>query len=707
MNTPNFDKIKTILDYKFDERRLKESLFISFSIFESVLSEDVGSISNTMLKLFYKDYDTHLKLLEQLNSLDIMMGYNDICFRIIVNPIISNIVENRNKDMLFAFEKELRKKYSGSVVDYSILEEQDNDIKEHKIKQKIFSTNLGDDETTLLCEFYTRIFCDWKWANVDIPPAFEDCYYKAPHFCDTFDAVTLLKHLSNEEMKSLPEFLESEFVIKLTRKRRKGLIKWLNEQAGEDVYTENNLSKRIIQDGFYKTMEDTPLTSYMLPEYCMMQYKNTHLKQYQSILAVQKVYNIYPAHPIIDAALSEEKIMNRALSIACLTIPVIDMRTYLSGFGEMNTPKEGIDKAKELRKLNPYVISKIVNYEEFFTGFLHIFYELLLQEEICLLAKNYIILRINELKDETLERKKNKNSQYKEIIDGLNAELQRINEENAILKQKALFNNYSATTSKTDKKLHEKIRILENDKKKLEAEIKQQESNNEELYRLREYYYTKEQAEENKGHITDYEVEQFMNATYSNCFVFIGGRYETLGILKSVFPNAKFLETETANVEFDWSSVEKCFFFYKNMNHPLFYKTINVVREKNVPFEYIGNKNIKLVYSMLKEHLQKNLKGDDCMRVTQHAEQRLRERCGFNRKTSERMAKRAFDNGIPHCKTKGQLNKWITSLYMKNKNANNIRLYGDMVYIFCDGTLVTVMHIPYSLRKNKEQMIRN
>ncbi len=94
------------------------------------------------------------------------------------------------------------------------------------------------------------------------------------------------------------------------------------------------------------------------------------------------------------------------------------------------------------------------------------------------------------------------------------------------------------------------------------------------------------------------------------------------------------------------------------------------------------------------------------MDVSKHAEDRLRERCGFNRKTYERMAQKAYDDGITHAQTKGRLNKWVTSLYFRNKNANNIRLYGDKAYIFCDEVLVTVIQIPVNLMKNLKAMTK-
>ncbi len=94
------------------------------------------------------------------------------------------------------------------------------------------------------------------------------------------------------------------------------------------------------------------------------------------------------------------------------------------------------------------------------------------------------------------------------------------------------------------------------------------------------------------------------------------------------------------------------------------------------------------------------------MDVSKHAEDRLKERCGFNRKTFERMAQKAYEDGITHAQTKGRLNKWITSLYFRNRNANNIRLYGDKAYIFCDEVLVTVIQIPVDLMKNLKAMTK-
>lgn len=94
------------------------------------------------------------------------------------------------------------------------------------------------------------------------------------------------------------------------------------------------------------------------------------------------------------------------------------------------------------------------------------------------------------------------------------------------------------------------------------------------------------------------------------------------------------------------------------------------------------------------------------MKVSKHAQQRIKERCGLHKKSYERMAKKAWEEGVTHAETKGNLNKWVTKLFFVNTNANNIRLYGDKAYIFCGETLVTVMQIPSNLMKDFKKMVK-
>jgi hypothetical protein len=81
--------------------------------------------------------------------------------------------------------------------------------------------------------------------------------------------------------------------------------------------------------------------------------------------------------------------------------------------------------------------------------------------------------------------------------------------------------------------------------------------------------------------------------------------------------------------------------------------------------------------------------------ITAHAHRRIRKRCG---KSMDRLAKIAFEKGLTHTETAGPLRSYIDSLYLYNGTANNIRLYGDKIYIFCNEILVTVYDTPLRFR---------
>ena len=87
------------------------------------------------------------------------------------------------------------------------------------------------------------------------------------------------------------------------------------------------------------------------------------------------------------------------------------------------------------------------------------------------------------------------------------------------------------------------------------------------------------------------------------------------------------------------------------------------------------------------------------MNVTRHATKRTKDRVGLSKKIAGKNAEKAFNYGLKHSETKGNLNKYITKLYFsKNNNANNIRVYHEYVYIFNDETLITILELPNNLK---------
>ena len=95
------------------------------------------------------------------------------------------------------------------------------------------------------------------------------------------------------------------------------------------------------------------------------------------------------------------------------------------------------------------------------------------------------------------------------------------------------------------------------------------------------------------------------------------------------------------------------------------------------------------------------------MVLTKHSKDRLRERCGLNKSSLDRIAEKAYSEGISHAETKGNLNKWISSLYLHNRVANNVKLYGDKAYLFHGDKLITVMQIPNNLLGAAQKIKKN
>lgn len=82
---------------------------------------------------------------------------------------------------------------------------------------------------------------------------------------------------------------------------------------------------------------------------------------------------------------------------------------------------------------------------------------------------------------------------------------------------------------------------------------------------------------------------------------------------------------------------------------------------------------------------------------TDHAYKRAKERLKWSRRTLDRMVKRAYLKGIKCADTKGRLNRYIKQLHFKNGVANNMRIYGQNIFLFKDDLLITLYRMPNSL----------
>ena len=92
----------------------------------------------------------------------------------------------------------------------------------------------------------------------------------------------------------------------------------------------------------------------------------------------------------------------------------------------------------------------------------------------------------------------------------------------------------------------------------------------------------------------------------------------------------------------------------------------------------------------------------DTIYISDHAFMRMKERCGFNKKTAIRMVEKAYEKGTEISNVKDYLSTWAKKQELRLEEGERAILYGDFVYRFCYDTLVTVIHKP---QKGKVQNI--
>jgi hypothetical protein len=85
--------------------------------------------------------------------------------------------------------------------------------------------------------------------------------------------------------------------------------------------------------------------------------------------------------------------------------------------------------------------------------------------------------------------------------------------------------------------------------------------------------------------------------------------------------------------------------------------------------------------------------------ITEHAEKRAKERLSWNKSALQRMAQTAYKDGKGHSYYTGRMRKYLNSVYLSYKKANNIKIHGEVLYLFNGNTLITLYQIPKKLKK--------
>lgn len=92
--------------------------------------------------------------------------------------------------------------------------------------------------------------------------------------------------------------------------------------------------------------------------------------------------------------------------------------------------------------------------------------------------------------------------------------------------------------------------------------------------------------------------------------------------------------------------------------------------------------------------------------ITKHATKRGKERLGLQKQSIERNAARAYQCGLRHSETSGSLKRYLDSLYLKDRTANAIRIYGGYVYLFRSEKLITVLYLPNRYKGTVKQLLQ-
>lgn len=80
--------------------------------------------------------------------------------------------------------------------------------------------------------------------------------------------------------------------------------------------------------------------------------------------------------------------------------------------------------------------------------------------------------------------------------------------------------------------------------------------------------------------------------------------------------------------------------------------------------------------------------------ISKHAYERMKERNGWSKKAADRMLEKVYFGGIRPDKVKGYLKGWINRKADMYEDDREFVLYGEKLYIFNEGTMLTVLPVP-------------
>jgi hypothetical protein len=86
------------------------------------------------------------------------------------------------------------------------------------------------------------------------------------------------------------------------------------------------------------------------------------------------------------------------------------------------------------------------------------------------------------------------------------------------------------------------------------------------------------------------------------------------------------------------------------------------------------------------------------IRISQHAFERGEQRLNLRPESLIRLAQSAMDTGLQHADARGSFKRYLDKLFLSEGKANNLRVYGDVLFLFHNEVLVTVFAVPREYR---------
>ncbi len=156
-----------------------------------------------------------------------------------------------------------------------------------------------------------------------------------------------------------------------------------------------------------------------------------------------------------------------------------------------------------------------------------------------------------------------------------------------------------------NKYLRDQFRAVKRSAEETDGMLKKYEEDRDELIALREFVYNSEHDEEDA--VQEDKLPEMKAYIADKNVVIIGGHVNWQNKLKEMFPDWKYVSL-TSFKTVDGSMLEnkdKVYFYTDYISHTSYYKFIAAVRERKIPFGYIGSYNLDKVV----RQIYKDLKG--------------------------------------------------------------------------------------------------